>query len=119
MRKDKFTLPKKVRWHSHEKLKGYRSATGMNQSEFASAINLYMRECMPLVYRPSMDLTQSMISDLELGRTDFSLPALYATASLLEVGINDLLVSSLGFFSKNEVSIVVGGYGGGWIYYRR
>lgn len=67
----------------------------LNQSEFAEAINRFLAEELPEMYRPRMALTQSLISDLERARTDISFLALYGMSRLFRVPESDLLNGNL------------------------
>lgn len=85
----------KGRWHQPKVMRTLRIQRNMSQTHLADAINKQMIELMPETYHSSMALTQSMISDLELGRTSPSLPVLYAMATFFEVDMNELLVPDL------------------------
>ena len=85
----------KLRWHRPEKIRLLRRKANLNQAELAEAVNNYMREEMPDVYHASMALTQSMISNIELGRTNFSLPTLYAFAGFFKVSVERILTPAI------------------------
>jgi len=75
------------------------------QEGLAEAINQYLKRHFPDLYHPSLLMTQSYVSDLELGKTDPSLPILQAMSGFFGVDIDELLVSALRSFPNKEVNL--------------
>lgn len=95
------------RWHDSAKIRDLRRDMQLTQVQLATEVSEHLRELLPGVSSPDLILTQSLVSDLELGRTDLSLLHLYGLSSFFNVGLSELLCQPLRELNRGEVKISV------------
>ena len=94
----------RLRPQSGARLRELREQARLRQSEFADKVNAHMREKLPMFRSPD-SLTQSMVSDLELGNADLSILHLFAISSFLGVAPLELLNDGLLAIGKSEIKL--------------
>ncbi len=95
---------RRLRPQSGKRLRELRELHQLRQMDFAEQVNEHMRVKLPM-FRSSEALTQSMVSDLELGNADLSILHLFAISSFFGVAPLDLLGDGLQAVGKSEIKL--------------
>jgi transcriptional regulator with XRE-family HTH domain len=95
---------RRLRPQSGKRLRELREQHQLRQMDFAEQVNEHMRVKLPM-FRSSEALTQSMVSDLELGNADLSILHLFAISSFFGVAPLDLLGDGLQAVGKSEIKL--------------
>lgn len=82
---------RKLRWHNGGKIKLLRKQRKLTQEQLAEAVSAHLRKFLPASSSPDLILTQSLLSDLEVGRTDLSVLHLYGLSSFFNVPLEEFL----------------------------
>lgn len=95
---------KRLRPQNGQRLRELREQRGLRQAAFADEINAHMRNLLDSLPTSEM-LTQSMVSDLELGNADLSILHLFTISDFFGVTPAALLVSDLSLIHTGEVTV--------------
>ena len=104
---NKIVKSKRLRPQNGKRLRELREQAGLRQAAFADEVNAHMRQLMSNVPTAEM-LTQSMVSDLELGNADLGILHLFALSDFFSVPPAELLVEDLQPIRTGEVNICSG-----------
>lgn len=94
----------RMRPQNGTKLRELREALHLRQAEFAEKVNEHMRVVLPNLPAAEI-LTQTMVSDLELGYAELGVLHLLAISNFFGVMPVDLLSSDLKLIDKTEIDI--------------
>lgn len=89
------TAKRKLRWHNGGKIKLLRKQRKLTQEQLAEAVSVHLHKLLPTVSSPDLILTQSLLSDLEVGRTELSVLHLYGLSSFFNVPLEEFLTFNL------------------------